>query len=430
MNYMSTTAIVSKSSRRPDTVLAWPFLLFMIVGLIFPSTGGHSLFNPKNLTAILAMGCTCLHAMTQLHMHKSQILLVLISLCLMLLLSWSLFIFLTEHPSESLASPLDQLKIYVVTIAAAAMLIYWYLVNRAFYPVLIRVMLYSNFAFCLAKSIFVMLVILGYVKITIITDLGFSLMSTGIAKGIGRLQLSTDIPTPFLLFFALMSSSLGVKLPKFFLPIYVILSLVSIFFSYSRFLWVATVIGYVCFVWATASLLGLMRQFMLVILLAAATMGILGTDRIEFLVNKRFFSKESRHSDSFRHAQANALMHTFHKTPICGSGVGSWAEGCIRDKGSPHNYEVQWLAVLMQLGIIGIIPITCILGEIGISFLKYSISRVKLAFFLVYCLWIVAGFTNPFVLSLNSGLLYGLFLVSSWWISKDEPFNQYYLVYS
>lgn len=396
---------------------AWPFLLMIAVGLIVPSTGSHSFLNPKSLTLIPALGCTFLHAITRSYLRESQIFLFLAVLSLGILLGWSLLIFSAVHPFDTMHSPIDQLKVFVITIATATMLIYWYLSGAVSYPLLIKTVLWANMLFSIAKSAFVAALLLGFVKLEMLLEMGSATMTTSMGAGLTRLQMSTDIPTPFLLFFALMSARLGIKLPKGFLFVYTLVSIAAIFFSYSRYLWAVGAVGYVISVWAKATPARLLRQVGVCICLGAAMGGVLGFEAMENMVAKRFLSEETHTSDYARVEQVDALMDTFESAPFLGSGVGSWGDGCIRDRCNPHLYEVQWVAFLMQFGVLGMIPIAVILGGIGLSFLRNPLTKDKVAVLLMYCLWLLSGFTNPFMISLNSGTLYGLFLVTAWWLT-------------
>jgi O-antigen ligase len=71
------------------------------------------------------------------------------------------------------------------------------------------------------------------------------------------------------------------------------------------------------------------------------------------------FDDPSAESNLLRKEQYEALMQGWSISPIWGSGLGSVAPGSIRDPIAPWNYELSYIALLFQTGIVGVIIYTC-----------------------------------------------------------------------
>jgi len=110
-----------------------------------------------------------------------------------------------------------------------------------------------------------------------------------------------------------------------------------------------------------------------------------------------------------RHQQVAFLMQEHEQYPWFGKGMGGYVEGFVRDHQLPYSYEVQWAAFLMQFGYIGLFFLLVPLGIIYWNLLAAEFDCVRLGFALLFSLWIVSGFTNPFLISLTSGVVYTLF---------------------
>jgi hypothetical protein len=109
--------------------------------------------------------------------------------------------------------------------------------------------------------------------------------------------------------------------------------------------------------------------------------------------------------------QIQALYREFDQAPLLGKGLGAYAVDNIRDFQLKHYYEVQWMAFLMQFGLLGVLLLMIPLGMVSYRYCLAPFSMQKLSFLLMFFLWIFSGFTNPFLLSLTSGIVYTLFLL-------------------
>ncbi len=394
---------------------AWPFLAMIVIGLLVPSTGGHSLLNPKSLILPPALFCTLFHAARRDRLQRREVITFLIAGGLLLLLAAAFCIFVANHPYDTLDSTADQFKVFVITISTTTMVVYWYLSRDLPFPTFLKTILWANMLFSLVKIGFVIGMVMGWLTIQHLMIVGSATMTTGMAGGLMRLQMSTDIPTPFLLFFALMAPQLHVKLSKSFSVCYVTTAIIAIFFSYSRFLWAVAAAGCLIYLVTTATAVLLLRRLTVLIVLIGVSTAYLGLEVTEELLYKRFLSEETQASDEVRVIQTEALLNSFEEAPFLGEGLGSHAAGSIRNAANPYLYEVQWLAFLMQFGILGFLCLLTVTASIGFAYLHHPIALLQIAFLGMYGLWLLSGLTNPFMISLNSGTLFGLFLICAWW---------------
>ena len=130
------------------------------------------------------------------------------------------------------------------------------------------------------------------------------------------------------------------------------------------------------------------------------------------MIERRVFSSENFKSDDTRSLQIQSLLLEHEQYSFIGKGMGAYAEDNIRDPVLLHSYEVQWMAFLMQFGLIGLILLGIPLGFIVYGFVHAPITRVKCAFLCLFLLWLLSGFTNPFLISLTSGIIYAVFFLS------------------
>jgi hypothetical protein len=150
-----------------------------------------------------------------------------------------------------------------------------------------------------------------------------------------------------------------------------------------------------------------------------------GPSRVYKVIELRFFSEQSSKSDETRNSQVKSLIKEFEEVPFLGKGLGGHTEEGIRDNKLKHSYEVQWVAFLMQFGIIGISLIISALLLILWPMASPPFTVEKGSLLCMFLLWVLAGFTNPFLISLTSGLIYAIFLTAAHYnISLIKQYEQ------
>ncbi|MBA3721055.1 MAG: hypothetical protein H0W88_01470 [Parachlamydiaceae bacterium] len=399
-----------------------PFIFLILSGLTVPSDGDHGLISIKGVSfvaSVFGLGAYLL-INNQLSTIQVKFLLFLI-VASMALIFW--FFVSSFYDATTIKSMFDQFKIFWITLCTLGLSIFFVKEGFLSFPTFIKMILYFNLSYSLLKVGAVILFLIGLINIEDALKLiGVRYMSMSIYGDLSRLQTSVDIMTPFLSIFILQSDYLGLSFSRKFKVFYIVISLISIFLSFSRYLLFIEVCGFI-FYWCTLRLRHVFKYFGYAIIGMMLITFWVGPSTMYSIVETRFFSTASRDSDTVRSEQVTALMAEFREAPCLGNGLGSYSTECIRDYVNPHAYEVQWVAFLMQFGIAGVFLMLLAMGIIVIKYLTFPISRLKISFLLMFILWILSGFTNPFLISLTSGIVYSLFLLTGDYLNENPLQN-------
>lgn len=384
----------------------------LVIGMTLPSDGSHGLLAPKSLAFIGSTFFMGLYFITSQRLNKRQVMLVCFLLCaLSILLIW--FSIGVDQSDFGMASATDQLKLFILTIATVILTLYIVSERLATPQKILRILIYSNFGYSAAKVSFVVLHLLGIINIfSLLERMGIRFMTMGIVGSISRLQTSVDIITPFLVIFVLQSQALHLGFSKKFRITFCIISILAIFLSFSRFLMFVGFVGCLGY-WLSLSIPRLLKIVLLATACVAFAIAIIGVGTVVQVIEQRFFSTANYYSDLTRQEQIDALMSEYDQYPLMGKGIGGYVPSFIRDGTILHSYEVQWVAFLMQFGIIGLLFLFVPFGIIGYRLVFPYISRVRLGFLAVFGLWMFSGLTNPFMISLTSGIIYSMFLLAA-----------------
>ena len=273
--------------------------------------------------------------------------------------------------------------------------IYFYRQKIFSFDFYLKFLVFCNFIYSLGKCL---LIISNIFNVTLVKSLmemvDFRVMSMDISSGIIRFQTSVDIITPFLIFFVLCSK---VHFNRKFKYLYIVISLFSIIISFSRYLM------FVAFISLVVHQIAVRFNF-LTVCVAAISLACFGyhySDQIAKSLDNRFFSSANQSSDDVRAIQIEKLLGEHEHYLFFGKGLGGSVNGYLRDEKLVHSYEVQWGAFLMQFGLVGILFLFTPLTLIAL--------RLNLVFLAAFSLWILSGFTNPYLISLTSGIVYSLF---------------------
>jgi hypothetical protein len=244
----------------------------------------------------------------------------------------------------------------------------------------------------------------------------------GIGNGLFRMQLPADILAPFALFALLAPSVSGVRFGRVFSFVICTVALGSGFIAFSRYIW---------FVYAVAILAAMVVEWnwkrLIATVLVALVISVSVYTFLEDAVELRFQSKGTDISDEIRAEQARALIEEFEDRPILGKGLGSHATAVIRADRLLYSYELQWLAFLMQVGIVGVIGIVALLGA-SMRDLVMARHSAKPLVLLLFLLWLVSGFTNPYMTNSFAAVTFGLFMALFYRMRRLAPEAQAHLV--
>lgn len=122
----------------------------------------------------------------------------------------------------------------------------------------------------------------------------------------------------------------------------------------------------------------------------------------------RFAGSSADASDAVRSAQIWHLTDAIVERPLLGSGMGASVHNYARSESLPFSYEVQWYALTMQFGLIGLAWF--LFNMLAPLLLVFQSTLQRLFFLVVWAMWAASGFTNPYIVSLGSG--FGLALLT------------------
>jgi len=143
----------------------------------------------------------------------------------------------------------------------------------------------------------------------------------------------------------------------------------ALFVSYTRGLWLTALIGIVI-----ARLLAPREgrpavrlraapvAFVGLVLVAAAVLDLQGHSEVSALhsVAERITGALSDQSADERLGQAGPLVDAWQSSPLLGAGWGSSAPASNRSDVAPYLYELTYLAMLMKLGVVGVVLVLCL----------------------------------------------------------------------
>jgi|GEM_PF-4315935 len=213
---------------------------------------------------------------------------------------------------------------------------------------------------------------------------GFDTPTSDIGLGLQRLQFPSDIVAPFLIACYVG----GEKKWKDGVLLFCVAGVILL--SFSRYLFgfylLATFLR--AFWIKKADLITVLNVIMSVACVIVLFESILA----------RFASAETTASDQIRVDQIHYLKIAIKNFPLLGTGLGSEAHDYLRSEKTPYFYEAQWYATTMQMGFFGVFwYVVNILLALYVPLRKNYIT-----FTAVFLMWVLSGFTNPFLTALGS----------------------------
>lgn len=386
------------------------FLFLVSTAALFPSEGTRGLLNPKAIALVLFVLSFTAYFLTERKVEEKE-LFTIGGFFLLLggMVTW-IVIALLNGRIEPIAI-IDESKLFLITFLPFFGAKILHQRGALKFSTFLKTLLYANSLYTLAKIGFLMLVFLKIISFSTFLDVtGIRVMSLDVAGSFNRFLTSCDLFTPFLLFFVAARKSFGLKLNRVFVYLYIPLSLLSIAIAFSRVF---------LFIGVFSLLLALLLQFQkkaifafyVTLFLCLGITALLGPEKVVSMVELRLFSRENTASDVVREGQIKALIDEASEHPLLGLGMGGYSHEVIRDTDVLHLYEVQWLALLAQFGFIGLPLLLAPVFVLFFSFLKGVLTFERLFLFTLFLGWIASGATNPFVLSLASGVMYTLFFL-------------------
>jgi hypothetical protein len=227
--------------------------------------------------------------------------------------------------------------------------------------------------------------------------LGFETVSDNIGLGLQRLQFPSDIVLIFLIACYVGGRNKAVDL------LLMLAATVSVYLSFSRYLFAAFVLCTILRSYRAGKLDIVSR--------AAIVLGVSVLLLFSASLAERFGGEASVSSDETRNLQVQALAGVIARHLTFGTGIGSSVNGFKRSDALPFSYEVEWYAMTMQLGFLGLF---WFIGNLIAPLLSALISTRRKAFLVsIFTIWTIAGFTNPYVTSLGSAFGFCILILST-----------------
>lgn len=300
---------------------------------------------------------------------------------------------------------------YVIVIAVARGTASWKSVIRAF---LYAVLVYSIVKIVIVGLVFTNLVGFAAVRSFFVEVFDYSFVSMLILPGVVRLQFINDVALPFaLMTLFVLRRPVWVPVGPLVSNVMVAAVLVAIALAFSRWLFFLTVV--IAALWL---LLYAIRRAKTLLYATAFTSVVLAVGLafvdlsrpLDALV-ARFSSPGVEASDAARAIQIEALLAEIARGPLLGMGLGAYAPDVIQRASEPYSYEVQWLAVLLQLGVVGTSLLMVPLLGIVVSGARVPDARAAAVLVCMTGLWLVSGFTNPYLISSTSGVVFAVLAI-------------------
>jgi len=265
----------------------------------------------------------------------------------------------------------------------------------------LRHVLRAAIVYAIIKMLIVIVVAVFQIKIIPLKIVFMKLFDTVptfdyIAYGIVRFMSPADFILPFVLYYGLFFMQ-GKK--RVFLTV---LMSVSIFLSFSRFVWIEALFA----IFSYIATLSPGKIFAVLVALIFLVPLIFITVPMP-LIERRFSSSATQQSDATRLQQYDALTGDVEQNVLFGHGLASFAVNFVRNPEVPYTYELQWVSLLYQMGVVGVL---FLLGLIFFNGIPFILSRSWDAVppLLLYGVYILSGFANPSLVgrSSSAGLLF------------------------
>ena len=275
-----------------------------------------------------------------------------------------------------------------------------------------KVLVISSFSYSLAKLFLVLLPLIGLVSVRELKDILLTFVGsvtyefwTEDAK-IARISFGNDIIIPFVVAFLPLTKNDNF-LSKNVLRFFIVSSYIGGLFSFTRFIWLAYIFifFYDFFIIRKRYLLG----FVSVLSVAISLLVLFQFEWFSNIVSIRGGDTTSLDTKSL---QSYYLLNEWMQNPFLGKGIGGYLPMFLRSEYQPYIYEVQWSALLMQVGIIGVSILLIVFLYVFQQVLFLNAEK-RIYVSILFVLWLMSAFTNPYLFIMSSSVVYILFLKSN-----------------
>lgn len=234
-------------------------------------------------------------------------------------------------------------------------------------------------------------------------------------EGFLRIVKTTDILLPLAIFLIINKYNFHLKINKILLSLMFISIISAVVLTFTRYIWILTFFVLFTSIIKRENLKYIFKSFIIIIfilfiILFVAKPFVASFTPLQDVIEYIFIRSADSLSLSVKLEQTNYLLTNFGNAPVFGSGNAAYIQEYIRHDRLPYIYEVQWLAILYQFGIVGtsliilfvLLPISPMLKYI----INIRLSRVSFIMLIFYILLLASGLINPYLFTLNSSILY------------------------
>lgn len=279
---------------------------------------------------------------------------------------------------------------------------------------LFKAIAYACFVYSIFKTLLIFSTVFGFISVRALQALIRDFIGSSVVSfwsedaAIARISFGNDIIIPFVAAFVLLFSDHKIFSYKF-SYLFIIVAMVSTSLGFTRYIWMLNayiLFGYIVIVKGNVKIASVSA-----LLFACSYVLILNIDWLSEIINIR--SQDSTSID-VKSQQAALLMAEAQHHIVLGNGLGGYIQSFIRSPYQPYLYEVQWAALLMQLGVVGLLVLAIGLVSIipvSAMTLRARAVRSKEALYIIilYGLWLASGMTNPYLFIMTSSVTYVLF---------------------
>lgn len=144
------------------------------------------------------------------------------------------------------------------------------------------------------------------------------------------------------------------------------------------------------------------------------------------------FDYQNNMSAQARYDQFYALIEGWMRHPFIGSGLGSYVHGVIRNPDKPWAYELQYVLLLFQTGLMGLLLYSSGIIWLYVMGLKVIRSGSPLSIHMVPVLvgtscFLMANATNPYLQAYGQlwTLFFPIAMINIWLLSKGDCSDRY-----
>lgn len=385
------------------SLAAFFFLAFIFISLVLPS----GRIGPVNVKLIFLILVTIMIFLSDVKVSSNYL---ITTLCMSI--SAAVWLAIGIGDLESITMPIAQLKAIGVTMLIP-MITYVMLGNRMLCPKNIYMtIIYAVVFIGMAKLLLLLYAAIMHVDFIGLTQsiaryFNTEIMTMPINGFFYRFEMPSDLAGPIAIYVLLLGNSFGLDsyFSKRFLYPMSLLIIFTDFISYSRYIWADLIVAitFACPYSRVA------RQYIVSFGLLAGLIIVLDHAWIQSIIS-RFSSNATVISDNIRLEELPVLLKQFEIHPIFGDGLGSYAPTFVRDQHEKFSYELQWVALLMQIGILGVAGVIVLLTLVARPFLFSPFTKKKVTLLMMFIIWGCSGFFNPYLTSSAAGAIFSFFV--------------------